>query len=672
MKTSIIIWNYNQPDYTRQCLDNIRSHTPPGAYELLVIDDNSADGAADWLRAQADVTVIATDRHLGYPAGCNQGIRAASGDNILLLDNDVTVFPGWLENLLSCLYGSEEIGAAGPVTDNRGAPGRPAAAGWEARLKLAGHCLLVKRSVVDSIGLLDEAFTPGYFVDDDYSFRILMAGYKLALCKSVLIHHAGAAHFRQDPDLPEQWGKNRAAFNAKWGFDPYYSTGTRWDIIGLIDKSPQDEFKVLEVGCACGATLLQIKNLFPHASLFGVELNEQAAAIARSFAEVIAADLETAVLPYPAGSFDCVILADILEHLLDPWRALASLKQYLKPDGQILASIPNVMHFSVLRSLLTGNWTYEDAGILDRTHLRFFTLSEIKKMFASAGYAINAYHPTVVHETDDDRRLIDTLAGYWGDDRLASEYRAYQYIIKAGHAAAALPAVRPSQALREDKICFITYVNDAAVYRKCLDHIKGLDVPDDLEVEILALENNSSMAGAYNQAIVMSDAKYKVYLHQDVFIVNKRFIADVLKVFAEPEVGMIGVAGCRLIPANGIWWESPAKFGKVYDSHAGAMGLLAFGEVTADFQEVQGIDGLIMVTQYDLPWRADIFTGWHFYDLSQSMEFIRAAYKVVVPRQRQPWCIHDSGPVVLGKEFGDYRQVFVHEYLGVQNSGGDK
>jgi hypothetical protein len=171
------------------------------------------------------------------------------------------------------------------------------------------------------------------------------------------------------------------------------------------------------------------------------------------------------------------------------------------------------------------------------------------------------------------------------------------------------------------------------------------------------------MTSAYNEAIRQSDARYKVYLHQDVFIMNKSFIQDFLQIFDNPQIGMLGVAGSAQIPASGIWWESGCNYGKVYDNHRGVMELLAFREVEQDYQEVQCIDGLMMITQYDLPWREDIFTGWHFYDLSQSMEFIRAGYKVAIPWQHQPWCIHDCSFVNVRNGYEDYRQVFVKEYL---------
>lgn len=703
MKTSIVIWTCNQLAATTQCIENIRQYTGSQEYELIVVDDHSVDGTPEWLKNQPDLKVIYNEKRRGYPQSCNQGIALASGDNILLLENDVVVSHSWLNNLICCLYSSKEIGAVSPVA-NIGAyyqaipvtyqtmdemhahalkhnHANPAA--WEERLKLTGYCLLLKKSVVDEAGLLDEAFIHGPFVDDDYSFRIRQAGYRLFLCKDTFVHHAGDAHFNtENVTYGEALKINRDHFSAKWGFDSQYSTWIRWEIIALVDKPRTQPIKVLEIGCACGGTLLQIKNTYPQAILYGIELNEQASASARQFADVIAADIEKAVLPYPEEFFDYIILADVLEHLENPWRALENIKRYLQQGGQILASIPNVMHFSVLRNLLQGNWIYEAAGILDKTHLRFFTLNQIKSMFEDAGYKVTGCQSTFIHETAGDQQFIEALAAFAGNAQLAAQYRTYQYIVKAFKPVVALPVPRRNQAPNANKICFITWVNDDTLYQRCRSYIDNLAIPAGYEVELLPIKDGLSMASAYNQANGQSDAKYKIYLHQDVFIIHKYFLQDVLNIFQNPRVGLIGVAGSGQIPTNGIWWESGCNFGKVYDSHSGAMRLVAFQEVSDDYQEVQCIDGLIMITQYDLPWREDLFTGWHFYDLSQSMEFSRAAYKVVVPRQGQPWCIHDSGVINLTAEYDDYRRIFVNEYLSGsadsptsaqgQSSGGDE
>jgi tetratricopeptide (TPR) repeat protein len=104
-------------------------------------------------------------------------------------------------------------------------------------------------------------------------------------------------------------------------------------------------------------------------------------------------DAETLALPFPPGTFDCVICADVLEHLRDPWAFLARVRPLLAPQGLLLASIPNVQFVQVLWELAQGRWTYQPAGILDRTHLRFFTRREFRRALRAAGFQDVAWHP---------------------------------------------------------------------------------------------------------------------------------------------------------------------------------------------------------------------------------------------------------------------------------------
>lgn len=217
--------------------------------------------------------------------------------------------------------------------------------------------------------------------------------------------------------------------------------------------------------------------------------------------------------------------------------------------------------------------------------------------------------------------------------------------------------------MNNNKICFITCVNDDTLYNESLKYIEDLNIPVGYEIEFRGVKDAKSMTSGYNEAMKRSDAKYKVYLHQDTFIINKNFIYDMLEVFnSSDKIGMIGLAGAKVIPANGVWWESEHTYGKVHENHTGNMNLLAFNEVINIYEEVKAIDGLIMITQYDIPWREETFDGWHFYDVSQSVEFTMAGYKVVVPKQEEIWCIHDCGPVNTGKEYEKYRNVFLDEY----------
>ncbi|WP_339278959.1 methyltransferase domain-containing protein [Paenibacillus sp. FSL W8-1187] len=407
-KTSIVVLTYNELSFTEQCLESIRAHTDPDHYELIVVDNASTDGTREWLTAQSGIKLLLNDDNKGFPAGCNQGVALAEpGNDILLLNNDTIVTENWLLGLQAALHSSDTVGAVGPITNyamyNQSIPvsysslqemhafartvsetalDQP----YERRLKLIGFCYLIKREALNQVGLLDERFTPGNYEDDDYSFRLLENGYELLLCHNVFIHHYGGTSFGKQPEQFSHYlTRNNKLFEEKWGFNSIYSSYMRNEIISLMQSSRKSPIRVLEVGCACGGTLLKIKHLYPEAELYGIELNEASARIAATFANVRAENIEHE-LSFPEEFFDYIVFADVLEHLYDPWKVLQNMIGHLKPRGAMLVSLPNVMHHSVLKDLLNGNWTYADAGLLDRTHVRFFTKTEMIRMFRDVGF----------------------------------------------------------------------------------------------------------------------------------------------------------------------------------------------------------------------------------------------------------------------------------------------
>jgi len=215
------------------------------------------------------------------------------------------------------------------------------------------------------------------------------------------------------------------------------------------------------------------------------------------------------------------------------------------------------------------------------------------------------------------------------------------------------------------KICFITCVNDKRKYTASLTHIALLKVPKGYKVEKIGIDDAKSITEGYNRAMKKTDAKYKVYLHQDVYIINENFIDDIIKIFQKDKsIGMIGFAGAKRIPPTGKWWDSNLKYGKLSYNYNGILRPWRFRGIRDEYESVKCIDGLMMVTQYDIPWREDIFTGWHFYDVSQSLEFIKAGYKVAVPKMENIWCIHycTINPKEKLKNFEKYRQIFVKQY----------
>ncbi len=164
------------------------------------------------------------------------------------------------------------------------------------------------------------------------------------------------------------------------------ATGARDDLINLI---PRNVSIILEVGAGVGKMGANLRNR-GFRKIVGIEISQEAANKAKQYYdEMIVGDVEKLELKYPDEYFDCIIYGDVLEHLVDPWKVVSAHKKYLKKGGCIVASIPNIKCYKVLRKLIfKGRWDYEDAGILDKTHLRFFTIKTIKEMFEQNGYKI--------------------------------------------------------------------------------------------------------------------------------------------------------------------------------------------------------------------------------------------------------------------------------------------
>lgn len=156
--------------------------------------------------------------------------------------------------------------------------------------------------------------------------------------------------------------------------------------------------KVLEFGCGEGNFSALLKDRFS-AETWAVEINDRCAQIAAAkLHRVINNDANRCLKDLPNRYFDCIICFDFLEHLADPYTFLTNLKSKLTQDGVIISSIPNIRYFTVFRDfVLHGNWDYKDQGVMDRTHLRFFTYKSIVKMFQMLGFElvrIEGAHPT--------------------------------------------------------------------------------------------------------------------------------------------------------------------------------------------------------------------------------------------------------------------------------------
>jgi len=162
----------------------------------------------------------------------------------------------------------------------------------------------------------------------------------------------------------------------------------KYDAWGRIVYHIPDNSLVLDVGCSKGhvAKLLCEKNC----DVTGIEINKNDSEFAKRYcSKVIVGDVETLdTLPFPVNYFDVILFGDILEHLKNPEKTLKKFVLYLKNEGRIVASMPNVANWAIRLNLLFGRFDYQENGILSKYHLRFFTLKTIKQLFNNAGLKI--------------------------------------------------------------------------------------------------------------------------------------------------------------------------------------------------------------------------------------------------------------------------------------------
>lgn len=158
----------------------------------------------------------------------------------------------------------------------------------------------------------------------------------------------------------------------------------------MIVYLPQDAKRILEVGCGngCFAAFIKKQN---NAEVWGIELMEDQAEKAKVILDnVFTGSCENFIDDLPDDYFDAIFFNDVLEHLVDPYTLLKKIKSKLSKNGVVISSIPNVRyHNTLMRFLINKDWKYEDYGVMDFTHLRFFTEKSIKRMYVEAGYTIN-------------------------------------------------------------------------------------------------------------------------------------------------------------------------------------------------------------------------------------------------------------------------------------------
>lgn len=242
-KISIIILSYNHPDLMKLTIDSVSNQSFYPNMEIIIVDNNSNTETIQLLKkyqSQSNIKIIFNKTNYGFAKGNNIGLKAATGDYLILLNNDVIVTPGWISRLLFHLNNKSNIGLVGPVTNSIGNEAKIditydyhnqnqiitnalkyTSKHWGDTLKvnnIAAFCWIVSCQTYQKFGGLDERFGQGMFEDDDYCHRIITSGKEILIADDVFIHHFGGASFKQikSADYQKLFNNNKTKFEDKW------------------------------------------------------------------------------------------------------------------------------------------------------------------------------------------------------------------------------------------------------------------------------------------------------------------------------------------------------------------------------------------------------------------------------------------------------------------------
>lgn len=435
----IIIYQQIRNELTQAVINSIRKLNPQWINDVILADVYSGEGADPWAEEQDDFTYVYFDEPTLLGDAFNQIISGLElDDDILFMRNCFAPVGGCFDAMLETLGRYEDAFAIGTMSNlfinvNQRASWESykAACEWCAdetgdipMMRLDGSAILIKRD--ELVG--ETPFSNEYKDEDnimfDFCFRRFLEHKRMYVSKKAgfygLIDCRWLVHSNEKLLLEKNLGIH------------YFSAIGNSSIVSMIDSDADKEIRVLEIGCDCGGTLFMIKRLFPNAKLYGAELNPNSARVAAEFATVKVDNIEDKVLDFGENDFDYIIFGDVLEHLRDPLSTLVYCKGLLKEGGAILASIPNLMHYTVMRNLLNGNFTYTEEGLLDKTHIHMFTYNEIVRMFRDkAGYDIESINFIDAPMSDSDAEFVDKLIELGEGATTPSYYKAYQFFVRA-------------------------------------------------------------------------------------------------------------------------------------------------------------------------------------------------------------------------------------------------
>ena len=409
----------------------------------------------------------------------------------------------------------------------------------------------------------------------------------------------------------------------------------------LLRAVPPSALRILEVGCAEGRFGAALKQQNPRRVVHGIERESSIAArAAQRLDRVLSIDIEREDVDAESGAFDCITYGDVLEHLVDPWSVLRRHRRLLAAGGVVLCSVPNIQHHSILKALLQGDFQYAPSGLLDTTHLRFFTYSTFTKLLLDAGF-----EPSIVDviEVPAGRKLLSAaqpllrLVGA-DSDRSRRYLNAHQYIFRAK------PLDDPGEG-EETPITVVACVSDDA--RMSANLLASPCLVPESRHEVMLMKGRRSAAEAYNEAIERSKNDIVVFVHQDVYLPRgwpKRLVRSMAR--ADETFGNVGIYGVY-----------GASAGQAHAGYVVDRDMLMHPAPSLPAQ-VDTLDELLLVIHKPTPLRFDEQLGFHLYGADICLAARAAGLRAVAI---DALCFHNSLTAGLPAQFFRSGRVFANK-----------
>ncbi|MWV46618.1 glycosyltransferase [Paenibacillus sp. HJL G12] len=428
-KTSIVIASLsNDFEYTKESIESIRRFTEKGTFEIIVVEGGGAEEALTWLAEQTDIRSLFSENKLTLGNAWNQGAQMAVGNFVVFMHPDTIVSPQWLSSLSDALNQNQQLGAIEPLS-NIGEDGQTGNLHFasmeemlshanelyrnnvhvEEKIVLSGFCFMLRRNTIETIGEFDVQLE-GKAMIADYCLRVKLAGLSLGICSNAFVHHYGVHQIKEEQLYASY-------FSNKWGFS-IEETRIEDSTVQLIKRTTEDTFKVLIMGRGIGGTSLKLKQLFPHAEVYGCSWNGNLNKASDLLFPFMSCTMIESSLLWDQH-FDYIILNPGIE--IEYVEVLPTAFALLNKGGRLITEIANANNCSLVKRILLGQ------GL--EMGKKYWNMADIPSLFENAGFQELDFDYVMNEVGEQSASLTNELGQFVG--QLPQEFDISSFLITA-------------------------------------------------------------------------------------------------------------------------------------------------------------------------------------------------------------------------------------------------